>query len=219
MLLMLLNSTPLANVSGETFKKVVCESCGHGFVYKLTRTVSARATGFALGKKAAQQNALRNVEKKLPKALEQAVDAVPCPHCGQVQTHMFGAARKSYRPWLSKAAVLILVATPLVTAAEIALLAKSMRWQWHYVVASTGIAMVALSLALAILRPLLAWRWNPNSSRETVAKLYEHAKAAGLWTQEEFDAFVRDRKRQEIAALEQFTSGGPPPTRAISSCA
>jgi len=77
-----------STVTGSATKRVVCESCGHEYEYKLTRAASGAYHGFAWTAKEGEQRAAQAAADKLPELLGSGCDVAPCPKCGAITAEM-----------------------------------------------------------------------------------------------------------------------------------
>jgi hypothetical protein len=83
-----------ATVTGSVWKTVACEFCKLEWAYKMMRT--AQGTGrspYFLDNDGASQRAGDEARETLARKLDGDVDAVGCPKCNRLQSHMFGKAR------------------------------------------------------------------------------------------------------------------------------
>ncbi|HUO09160.1 MAG TPA: hypothetical protein VM008_12710 [Phycisphaerae bacterium] len=85
-----------AKASACRVRRVTCEHCGCGYIYQLRRTATGTAQSYMFmgrgGKKQAAEIAARG---KLEKILAEAIDVVPCPECGNLQTNMLRCVRRT----------------------------------------------------------------------------------------------------------------------------
>jgi hypothetical protein len=73
---------------GSVEKQVVCETCGHGYSYTMTREAMGSHHGFALtGEEQAKKEA-EDAHQKLKEMLECECDVRPCPKCGALTRQM-----------------------------------------------------------------------------------------------------------------------------------
>ncbi|MEZ5944522.1 MAG: hypothetical protein R3C18_24300 [Planctomycetaceae bacterium] len=99
---------------------VECEACGHRYWYEAER--SAESQGFSplyLDGAGARRRAREDVERKLKRAFQNAVEVVPCPECGHYQAEMLPFVRKTYYWFFVPVAVVCFLAAGVVFVAGV----------------------------------------------------------------------------------------------------
>lgn len=155
------------NVTGRGWKLIRCEYCHNEFAYEIVRS----ATGFSnspymLDNQEAQQESAHIAQERVQAELEQGIDAVPCPHCGNYQRHMFSLARSAHRAWIGLLGLALLVGS--LFAAVFWLI--GMRYALHAAI-STGCA----AILLIVVKKSISSQYDPNNAdqceeRKTFAK-------------------------------------------------
>lgn len=99
-----------AKTAGSAVKRVQCENCSTTFVYSVKRMCTGGGMGIAfLDDEGAQQRAQQEAARALKKALDAAIEVVPCPRCGWIQADMKALARRQHLPRLKIAGLALLV--------------------------------------------------------------------------------------------------------------
>ena len=132
---------------GTNVRFVTCQSCGHDFPYRLSRTVTSGR----------QERA----EARIRKVLQTECDPVPCPSCGNYQPSMIPLLRHRHRSgmrWIGA----LLVGAGLVACAV------ACGWGLRAWPVLAGLPMAGLGLIL--LRRRLADRLDPNSPAGSEAR-------------------------------------------------
>lgn len=87
-------------VSGSMLKTCRCEACEADFLYLVERTAEGSGTSLLwLDNQGAKGRAAEAARKGLDKALEKAIDAVPCPACGWLQSDMVRMLKRRRLWW------------------------------------------------------------------------------------------------------------------------
>lgn len=95
---------------GSASKVVQCEHCRKTFAYLVRRRGQGEGTSpLFLDNEGAQQRAAQLAQRDLRNALDKAVEVVPCPACGWIQSDMQALARRQYRPRWKIAGISLLV--------------------------------------------------------------------------------------------------------------
>jgi hypothetical protein len=91
----------VAKATATVPRFVMCEECGHGYGYWLTRTGYGHAYehwGFIPAERL--DRFVTDAEVEVEQKLKTACEAVPCPECGWYQRHMRDRAREERYGWL-----------------------------------------------------------------------------------------------------------------------
>jgi hypothetical protein len=174
--------TSWVNRAGSVLKEVTCEACGQEYVYLYQKRerITWRFSLFHDNKMAWQHAGLQ-ADRRLADALSQSCGEVPCPHCGWVQTHMFGAARRKKATYPVCAGLFLLAVSGFVIfcMALATIYPTTPTSQPGYLIRYGLPAIATLLAALAMLG--CAWRdahwWDPNSA-SVEARLKRAAKVA-----------------------------------------
>lgn len=83
-----------AEVEGSASKFVRCERCATQYVYTVHCATYGEASNLLVGSEKARQQARDAAYAALRRDLDAACEAVPCPKCFHVQSHMLFAARE-----------------------------------------------------------------------------------------------------------------------------
>jgi hypothetical protein len=99
-----------ATAAGRACKIVPCENCGVEYFYVLE--VSAAAVGtesFFFGNGDAKERAVTDAEAAVRRALKDAFQIVPCPHCGHYQSYMTPTPREAHLAWLRTLGIVLVI--------------------------------------------------------------------------------------------------------------
>lgn len=87
-------------VSGSMLKTCQCEACETDFLYLVERTAEGSGTSLLwLDNQGAKDRAAEAARQGLDKALEKAVEAIPCPACGWLQSDMVRMLKRRRLWW------------------------------------------------------------------------------------------------------------------------
>jgi len=86
---------------GHAEKTVLCERCQCNYGYTVYRRGVGQASYSIFGSKSkATEQATRNAAVRLKKLLQNAIEPVPCPGCGWVQSAMLRDMRRRFARWM-----------------------------------------------------------------------------------------------------------------------
>jgi hypothetical protein len=98
-------------LSGTTIKEIVCAECRTKYAFAVNRTVEGYGTSlYNADDEGAMERANENAQAKLTNSLENALELVPCPHCGAYQPDMVAFLKNAHLKWLYLPAAAFLVA-------------------------------------------------------------------------------------------------------------
>jgi len=93
------------SAAGQRLQSVICEKCGTGFYYQLSRVgIGKGEAPYFLGQSAAAERAQTNAQKDLVRRLELESELVPCPKCQWVNQDLIERyRRRKHRraPWIA----------------------------------------------------------------------------------------------------------------------
>jgi hypothetical protein len=110
-----------ATATGAVVKEILCEACGEPYTYMLTRTATAEESALFMQRRA-ERVAAEKARRKLARILETDHDEVPCPSCGQFQSHMLAAIRRRSYAELRNLGNALLLFAAVVAAIMLAML-------------------------------------------------------------------------------------------------
>jgi len=154
---------------GQIEKTVCCERCSCQYGYVTYRRAVARGTYQIWGgKDKAINEASRKAALKVQKLLARAIEPVPCPGCGWVQSAMVRDVRERFGQWMIGAGVIAL-AIFLAAAAVIYLdsINRPMRAGTRTLIADAIVLGVALCAGLIAARYALSFLIDPNGTYRT----------------------------------------------------
>src|SRR4051812_28504464 len=97
-------------VSAHIRKSVTCEGCGLAYVYFIQAAgVGEVWNPYGHNDKGTQRRAREAGLARLHLQAEDRVAPIPCPVCGRVQQHMFGAAREGLRQGMRDVGLWLLI--------------------------------------------------------------------------------------------------------------
>jgi hypothetical protein len=104
-------TTYKASMSIKCWKQHTCIGCGAVYRYLFTRDKTAQAS--------TPEGAEQAVEKQVADAMQNEVDARPCPTCGILQPEMVGAKRAVVHGWMIALAVVWLIAAMILCGTDV----------------------------------------------------------------------------------------------------
>jgi hypothetical protein len=135
----------MVDATGSVMKQVTCESCGHQYEYKMTRTGHGNFCGYARTAQQADEKAAVEAAEKLKKALETECDVVPCPQCGALTRQMKAAEAAIVPQCLGGMGVGLLIVGGAYLFG---------RWtgRWFVVLGLIGVAAIVLSGLVLVIK-------------------------------------------------------------------
>ena len=89
--------TYTSTVAGSRRKRKTCVGCSCSFEYTITRVAQGGGhSGFYLNNRGAAESAKKRAQANLVRALDEAIEPVPCPTCGIYQPDMVQALRERH---------------------------------------------------------------------------------------------------------------------------
>jgi hypothetical protein len=157
-------------VSRTIFVDVACEQCGHCYGHALTR--SRRAIGDRYvwqAREKYREKWLAQARRELDAKLARAVEVVPCPHCGWIQSRMLDRARQERYPAETWPGLFAFILAMIALAGLFVLWELEKAFQLNWVTAwislSATFGLMVCCGGLCIVREALrARRYDPNSA-------------------------------------------------------
>ena len=158
------------SVSDSISKHVVCESCSNEYDYVLTRKAYGESKAFILlSGEVALRVADHKARKRLAEFLEEGCEPIPCPNCGQVQSHMFARARQLRHRWMWKAFIVLLPISVLLLIPALVMLERYEKdrtdesFIWALGLWSGLGITICIAIALGLWKYSSAKYYDPNS--------------------------------------------------------
>ncbi len=153
---------------GSAFKLVQCEQCVKVYVYRVKRRGQGEGTSpLFLDDEGAQNRATQRAACELQKELDSAIDVVPCPACGWIQSDMQALARRQHLPRLKIAGIALLIALLVPSLMLLAAITKPpeepVSTRMFVEVLVIMLVQFATGVALLLGRSLAAEHYDPNS--------------------------------------------------------
>lgn len=153
------------SVSGSIKRRAHCEKCGGDYVYELSRHVSGTArVGPRTDNDDAREGSRHRAARNLDKTLREAIEPVPCPQCGWLQSSMVKDLKKHHHRWMNKLGlVLAIVGGGIALLLGMFLSNPYVDPSVHFLVAfATGVCLIGVGLVP--LRMVLARKLDPNAN-------------------------------------------------------
>ncbi|HET6251379.1 MAG TPA: DUF4339 domain-containing protein [Tepidisphaeraceae bacterium] len=148
-------------VQGSTTKQVACEKCHTLYGYSLAATTTGigRSPYYA-DNSGAKRRAHERAHQNLHYALNNRVEAVPCPTCGWLQGPMADVIRSRQFGWMLALSIVAWCIGGLLWFITFAISAASSFQDWYYML--TAVPIAGGGFALLAYRKRLQAAYDPN---------------------------------------------------------
>lgn len=169
----------ICTVTASAPRIIRCEQCGRSYAYWVARQGEGIAQNvlWLRGEEASREAQLK-AAAQAQAALADAVDPVPCPNCGWLQSTMIGRARQLYLHHLNRAGLLL----PMFGLVLLLFFVPAHRAFPESLPLSIGFRLDQCAIIggplLVVLRFLLARRYQPNA--QPLEKRLESGRARAV---------------------------------------
>jgi hypothetical protein len=146
----------MVQVSGTTIKEIICAKCRTKYAFAVNRTAQGYGTSlYNADDQGAKKRANENAQANLKNSLENALELVPCPNCGDYQPDMVAFLRNAHLKWLYLPAAVFLVAGALAGVLTFAQSSSIMMY--------CAAALILVAAGLVVFRLRAASTIDPNA--------------------------------------------------------
>jgi hypothetical protein len=126
----------------------------------------------------AQVRAEEQARRRLIRALEHEIDAVPCPACGWFQQNMIPILRAARNRWMFYTALgLIFVLVFALLSTWVIYLGSRQTPEWLVILLGVDAGIAGLAVGLFVYRRVRSASWDPNTSDPQERKLLGQSRA------------------------------------------